>query len=130
MLMEKKMNAFNRNLHNLLAISGTDAAELAQALNVELPEINRWLNGSAAPDVYQLQEIARRFGMPYSYFFESGQSLPNVPEVSAWLGLSEETVETLLVMADSEPEEVMDALDDAIYAMATAVTTAGEVDAE
>ena len=130
MLMEKKMNAFNRNLHNLLTISGTDAAELAQALNVELPEINRWLNGSAAPDVYQLQEIARRFGMPYSYFFESEQSLPNVPEVSAWLGLSEETVETLLVMADSEPEEVMDALDDAIYAMATAVTTAGEVDAE
>ena len=53
-----------------------------------------------------------------------------MPEVSAWLGLSEETVETLLVMADSEPEEVMDALDDAIYAMATAVTTAGEVDAE
>ena len=31
--MEKNMNAFNRNLHNLLAISGTDAAELAQALD-------------------------------------------------------------------------------------------------
>ena len=28
--MQKNMNAFNRNLHNLLAISGTDAAELAQ----------------------------------------------------------------------------------------------------
>ena len=68
--------------------------------------------------------------MPYSYFFESEQSLPNVPEVAAWLGLSEETVETLLAMAENGPEEVMDALDDAIYAMATAVSAAGEVDAE
>ena len=130
MIMEKKMNYFSRSLHNLLTISGTDAAELAQALGVDLPEINRWLNGSAAPDVCQLQEIARRFGMPYSYFFESEQSLPNVPEVASWLGLSEETVETLLAMAENGPEEVMDALDDAIYAMATAVSAAGEVDAE
>ena len=80
--------------------------------------------------MYQLQEIAKRFGMPYSYFFESEQSLPNVPKVAAWLGLSEETVETLLAMADTEPEDVMDALDDAIYAMATAVSAAGEVDTE
>lgn len=130
MIMEKKMNGFSRSLHNLLTISGTDTAELAQSLGVDLPEINRWLNGSAAPDVYQLQEIASRFGMPYSYFFENSQSLPNVPEVAAWLGLSEETVETLLAMAETEPEEIMDALDDAIYAMATAVSTAGEVDAE
>lgn len=128
--MEKKINSFNRNLRSLLTISGTDAAELAQALQVGLPEINRWLNGSAAPDVYQLQEIADHFGMPCSYFFESGQSLPNVPEAAEWLGLSEETVETLLTMAESEPEEVMDALDDAIYAMAVAVSTAGEVEAE
>lgn len=74
--MEKNMNAFNRNLHNLLTISGTDAAELAQTLNVELPEINRWLNGSAAPDVYQLQEIAKRFGMPYSYFLRVSRACP------------------------------------------------------
>ena len=37
---------------------------------------------------------------------------------------------TLLAMADTEPEEVMDALDDAIYAMAAAVRAAGEVDTE
>ena len=128
--MEKRMNYFNRSLQNLLTISGTDAAELAQALNVELPEMNRWLNGSAAPDVYQLQEIAKHFGMPYSYFFESGQSQPHVPEMAAWLGLSEETVETLMEMADTEPDEVMEALDDAIFAMTSAVGAAREVDVE
>lgn len=128
--MEKRANHFSRSLRNLLAISGTDAAELAQALGVELPEMNRWLNGSAAPDVYQIQEIAGRFRMPCSYFFESGQSRPNVPEVAAQLGLSKETVETLLAMADAEPEEVMDALDDAVFAMATAVSTARKPDGE
>lgn len=130
MIMEKRMSYFNRSLQNLLTISGTDAAELAQSLGVELPEMNRWLHGSAAPDVYQLQEIAKRFGMPYSYFFESGQSLPNAPEVAAWLGLSEETVETLMEMADTEPKDVMEALDDAIFAMAAAVSAAREVEAE
>ena len=128
--MEKKTSCFTRNLKSLLTISGTDAAELAQYLDVSLPEINRWLNGSAAPNVYQFQEIAQRFGMPYSYFFEGAQSQPNVPEIAAWLGLTEETVETLMAMSDTEPEEVLEALDDAIYLLATAVSTAREVDAE
>lgn len=128
--MEKKRNCFTRSLKNLLAITGTDAAELAQALNVGLPEMNRWLNGSAAPNVYQFQEIAQHFGMPYAYFFEGAQSQPNVPEMAAWLGLTEETVETLMAMSDTEPEEVLEALDDAIYLLATAVSTAREVEAE
>ena len=125
----KKTNHFSRTLQNLLMISGTDAAELALSLGIGLPVVNRWLNGAAAPDVYQLQKIADWFGMPCSYFFEGGQT-HSVSEMAARLGLREETIELLEALSDTEPEEVLDALDDAVFVLASAICTARKADAE
>lgn len=128
--MEKNMNVFNCNLYNFLIISGMDVVELVQIFNVELLEINCWLNGFVVLDVYQFQEIVKWFGMFYFYFFESEQSLFNVLKVVVWLGLLEEMVEILLVMVDIELEDVMDVLDDVIYVMVIVVSVVGEVDME
>ena len=56
---------FDRRLRNLLTLSGTSRTELAFHLGVTLPELNRLLNGVAAPDVYQFRAIARFYGIPY-----------------------------------------------------------------
>ena len=121
---------FCQALNHLLTVSGMNAVGLAMYLDAGVPEVNRWLRGTAAPDVYQFQKIARLFGMPYSYFLDDGNSLPDVPEIAQWLGLQEDTVESLLELADSEPSEVMDALDHAVAALIEAVDIAREVDVE
>lgn len=41
--------------------------------------MNRWLNGSTAPDVYQFQSIANYFGMPYEWFLGGGVGFLSYP---------------------------------------------------
>ena len=113
---------FDRRLRNLLTLSGMTRAELARRLGVPLPVVNRWLNGASAPDVYQFRAIAQLFGIPYQWFLDD--YFPNAAELAARLGLSEDTVEGLLALADSENADVLDMMDDAIYAMVSAVNTA------
>ena len=115
---------FDRRLRNLLTLSGMTRAELARRLGVPLPIVNRWLNGASAPDVYQFRAIAQLFGIPYQWFLDDDS--PNAAELAARLGLSEDTVEGLLALADSENTDVLDMLDDAIYAMVSAVNAAHE----
>ena len=115
---------FDRRLRNLLTLSGMTRAELARRLGVSLPVVNRWLNGASAPDVYQFRAIAQLFGIPYQWFLDD--DFLNVAELAARLGLSEDTVEGLLALADSEKTDVLDMLDDAIYAMVSAVNAAHE----
>ena len=115
---------FDRRLRNLLTISGMTRAELACRLGVPVPVVNRWLNGASAPDVYQFRAIAQLFGIPYEWFLDD--DFINAAELAARLGLSEDTVECLLALADSENGDVLDMLDDAIYAMVSAVNAAHE----
>ena len=115
---------FDRRLRNLLALSGMTRAELACCVGVPVPVVNRWLNGASAPDVYQFRAIAQLFGIPYQWFLDD--DFLNVAELAARLGLSEDTVEGLLALADSEKTDVLDMLDDAIYAMVSAVNAAHE----
>ena len=115
---------FDRRLRNLLTLSGMTRAELACRMGVPVPVVNRWLNGASAPDVYQFRAIAQLFGIPYQWFLDD--DFLNVAELAARLGLSEDTVEGLLALADSEKTEVLDMLDDAIYAMVSAVNAAHE----
>ena len=115
---------FDRRLRNLLTLSGMTRTELARRLGVPLPVVNRWLNGASAPDVYQFRAIAQLFGTPYQWFLDDDS--PNTAELAAQLGLSEDTVEGLLALADSESTDVLDMLDDAIYAMVSAVNAAHE----
>ena len=115
---------FDRRLRNLLTLSGMTRAELARRLGVPVPVVNRWLNGASAPDVYQFRAIAQLFGIPYQWFLDD--DFINAAELAARLGLSEDTVEGLLALADSERTDVLDMLDDAIYAMVSAVNAAQE----
>ena len=115
---------FDRRLRNLLTLSGMTRAELARRLSVSVPVVNRWLNGASAPDVYQFRAIAQLFGIPYQWFLDD--NFLNTAELAARLGLSEDTVEGLLALADSENTDVLDMLDDAIYAMVAAVNAAQE----
>ena len=115
---------FDRRLRNLLTLSGMTRAELARRLGVPVPVVNRWLNGASAPDVYQFRAIAQLFGIPYQWFLDD--DFINAAELAALLGLSEDTVEGLLALADSENADVLDMLDDAIYAMVSAVNAAHE----
>ena len=115
---------FDRRLRNLLTLSGMTRADLACRLGVPVPVVNRWLNGASAPDVYQFRAIAQLFGIPYQWFLDD--DFLNAAELAARLGLSEDTVEGLLTLADCENTDVLDMLDDAIYAMVSAVNAARE----
>ena len=115
---------FDRRLRNLLTLSGTSRTELALHLGVTLPELNRWLNGITVPDVYQFRAIARFYGIPYGWFLDD--TVPDPVELSALLGLSEDTVKGLLALSDGGNTDVLDSVDDAIYAMVSAVTAAQE----
>lgn len=122
--MKKITNNFDQRLQNLLTVSGVSRKELAQHLGVTVPVVNRWLNGTSAPDVYQFREIARLFGMSYEWFLDSGDDSPSVEELADMLGLGEDTVANLLELSKTESAEVLDALDCAVYALIDAVATA------
>ena len=115
---------FDRRLRNLLTLSGMTRADLACRLGVPVAVVNRWLNGASAPDVYQFRAIAQLFGIPYEWFLDD--DFLNAAELAARLGLSEDTVEGLLALAESESTDVLDMMDDAIYAMVSAVNAAQE----
>ena len=119
-----KTKKFDRRLRNLLTLSGMTRADLACRLGVPVPVVNRWLNGASAPDVYQFRAIAQLFGIPYEWFLDD--DFLNAAELAARLGLSEDTVEGLLELAESESTDVLDMMDDAIYAMVSAVNAAHE----
>ena len=112
---------FDRRLRNLLILSGVRREELACHLGVSVPVVNRWLNGSSAPDVYQFQSIANYFGMPYEWFLEVGDGFPSAEELAVRLGLSPETVEALRELAGSGNEGVLTAVDDAVCAVIGAI---------
>ena len=86
--MESTKN-FDQRLRDLLIISGVRREDLACHLGVSVPMVNRWLNGSSVPDVYQFQSIANYFGMPYEWFLEVGDGFPSAEKLAARLGLSE-----------------------------------------
>ena len=113
---------FDRRLRSLLTLSGMTRADLACRLGVPVPVVNRWLNGASAPDVYQFRAIAPLFGIPYEWFLDD--DFLNTAELAARLGLSEDTVEGLLALAESENADVLDMMDDAIYALVSAVNAA------
>ena len=119
--MNQNNNIFDRRLKGLLSASGVERGELARHLGVSVPTVNRWLNGISTPNVYQFREIAHFFGMPYDWFLEDNGGIPDVDDLAVKLGLSPETVEALLELANSESEDVLTAVDDAVCAVIGAV---------
>ena len=115
--MDKNINKFDFCLQQLLLDSGVERGELARYLGVSVPTVNRWLNGISTPNVYQFREIAHFFGMPYDWFLEDESKVPDTDWLAAKLGLSPDTVENLLELAETENSEVLTAVDDAVCAV-------------
>ena len=118
--------SFDKRLQALLSVTGMTRKDLAARLGVTVPVVSRWCNGSSVPDVYQFREIAQIFGMPYEWFLDGGDGFPSEEELAERLGLAEDTVANLMELSRTESEEVLDALDNAVYALIGAVATARE----
>jgi len=110
---------FDRKLRAALDASRMSRAELARRVGVGVPELSRWLAGVSAPDVYQFQRLARILGLSYECLLD-GDS-PDAAEIAGRLGLCEDTVESLMELAETEGEGVLEAVDDAVYAAVAAV---------
>lgn len=80
--------------------------------------MRRWGNGAASPDVYQ--------SLPYTWFLDGQGELPNIWTIADRLGFSEGTAEQLVELAKSADGDILDALDDAVCAVLSAVSSAGE----
>ena len=119
--MNQNANIFDRRLKSVLSASLVERGELARHLGVSVPTVNRWLNGISTPNVYQFREIAHFFGMPYDWFLEDNGGIPDTDDLAVKLGLSPETVEALLELANSESEDVLTAVDDAVCAVIGAI---------
>ncbi len=119
-----KTSCFSRRLHDLFTAAAFTHEELAKLLNVSVQTVRQWENGSRVPDVLQFQKIAGLTGLPYDWFLDDPTLSPS--EVAALLGLSEDTVLLLSELAAHEPKGVLDAVDDAVYAVLDAIQMARE----
>lgn len=65
----------------------------------------------------QVWQTAHFFGMPYDWFLEDGDGRPDADDLAVKLGLSPETVETLLDMvSEGGNEAVLEAVDNTLCA--------------
>jgi len=126
-MMKRKTNDFSRRLRNLFILTGLRQEVLAYRAGVAVETVRQWESGAKLPDVGQLKVIAAFFGLPYAWFLDGRDGMPTASDMAALLGLSEDTVCLLMELAENEPEEVMDAVDDAVYAVIDAMQTAREV---
>ena len=121
MTMNQNNDYFRRRLSSLFLLTGCLRVDLARHLRAPVQKVRDWESGEDIPNVYQFREIAGFFGLPYDWFLDGVDATPNAAELAELLGLSESTVETLGKLSDAAPPDVMDAVDDAIFALAFAV---------
>lgn len=124
--MNRNNTYFSRRLKGLFAITDLSREALARYMGVTANTVRLWENGGLIPDVYQFQRIAAFFGLPYAWFLDGTDGMPDKGTLAMRLGLSEDTIQTLMDLAETEPENVLDALDDAVYALASAVIAVRE----
>ena len=115
---------FRRRLRGLFVITDRSRTDLARAMCVPYNTVLQWESGEKVPDVYQFREIADFFDMPYAWFLDGTDGLPGVEEIADRLGLSEGTVEALMEMADTAPEQVLDDMDDCLFQIVTVLRSA------
>ena len=120
----KTHDYFRRRLHGLFVITDYTRADLARAMCVPYNTVLQWESGEKVPDVYQFREIADFFDMPYAWFLDGTDGLPCVEEIADRLGLSEGTVEALMEMAETTPEQVLDDMDDCLFQIVTVLQSA------
>ena len=117
---------FARRLKGLFTITDMEPEELARYMGVTPHTVRLWENGGLVPDVYQFQKIAAFFGLSYEWFLDGTAGTPDAEKLAVQLGLSGETVETLMELAQTEPDEVLESLDHAVYALIGAIAAVRE----
>ena len=117
---------FSRRLRGLFTITDYQPAALAERLGVGVQTIRQWESGTAVPDVNQFREIAAFFGLPYAWFLDGADGQPDAAVMAEKLGLHEDTVKDLMVLAEDVSEPVLDAVDSAVAAVISAVWAAQE----
>ena len=120
----KTHDYFRRRLHGLFVITDYTRADLARAMCVPYNTVLQWESGEKVPNVYQFREIADFFDMPYAWFLDGTDGLPGVEEIADRLGLSEGTVDALLEMEETAPEQVLDDMDDCLFQIVTVLQSA------
>ena len=118
--------SFSRRLCGLFTITDYQPAALAKRLGVGVQTVRQWESGTAVPDVNQFREIAAFFGLPYAWFLDGADGQPDAAVMAEKLGLHEDTVKDLMVLAEDVSEPVLDAVDSAVAAAVSAVWAAWE----
>ena len=136
---EKDM-VFAERLRMLMDAQPYDRREMSRRVGVPISTIMKWEDGETVPDVIQLRCVATYFGLPCEFFLEvsvgTAEKAREENPMRNWqiadrLGLSECTVERLEELAEEAPGEVLDKLDDSIFAMTEAALAArGDWDAD
>ena len=119
--MNKTNDYFRRRLCELLTLSDGLRVELARQLRVPVQTVRDWESGEDIPNVYQFREIADFFGLPYAWFLDGKDATPNAAELAELLGLSESTVELLTDLEKTATPELLDAVDDMIFALVSSL---------
>ena len=115
--MDQNTKIFDQRLKEVLSASLVERGELARYLGVSVPTVNRWLSGISTPNVYQFREIAHFFGMPYDWFLNADSGKPDADDLAMKLGLSPETVTTLLeLVSEGGNEAALEAVDNTVCA--------------
>lgn len=123
--MKRKPNDFSRRLRNLFILTGLRQEILAHRAGVTVETVRQWESGIKLPDVNQFKLIANIFGVSYTWLLDGVDVAPS--DMAVLLGLSEDTVCLLMDLAENEPEEMLDAVDDAVYAVVDAMQRVSEV---
>ena len=121
-----KQNFFGNRLNDLFEAVGYRREDLAKYLGVTVPVVRRWENSVSYPDVNQFRKMTAFFNLPYDWFLDGPGDLPETWAMADRLGLSEGTVEQLIDMAQTQPGEVLDALDEAVSSLVSALATGQE----
>ena len=119
--MNKTNDYFRRRLCGLFLITDYRREDLARHLRVPVKTVREWESGEKIPDVYQFREIANFFELPYEWFLDGTDGMPDTSELAELLGLSESTVEMLVKLSENAPPDVLDVVDDTIFTLAAAV---------
>ena len=119
--MNKTNDYFRRRLSGLLLLTDCLRVDLARHLRVPVQTVRDWESGEDIPNVYQFREIADFFGLPYAWFLDGKDATPNAAELAELLGLSESTVELLTDLEKTATPELLDAVDDMIFALVSSL---------
>ena len=119
--MNKTNDYFRRRLSGLFLITDYRREDLARHLRVPVKTVREWESGEKIPDVYQFREIANFFELPYEWFLDGTDGMPDTSALAELLGLSESTVEMLMKLSENAPPDVLDVVDDTIFTLAAAV---------